>query len=93
MSAYELLIILRPDLDDADLEKSLQNVRDLVVQRSGEIRKEDLWGRRKLAYQIKHYGEGYYALLALEMPGSVVSDLKRLLTIEADVLRFLLTEI
>ena len=60
---YELMVLLDPDLSDEEISKTLEGLQDLIKENGGEIEGVDEWGRRSLAYEIRHKREGYYAVL------------------------------
>jgi len=89
MRAYELMYIVRPDLD----EESIQSVNDRVVavikDNGGQVEKTDLMGKRRLAYEIKGYHEGVYVLVQFQAEPTLVKELERQLRISDHVIRHL----
>ncbi|MCA9391908.1 30S ribosomal protein S6 [candidate division WWE3 bacterium] len=87
-SQYELMVILDPDMEEG---KSLDAVRSLVIDRDMEIKEEDLWGLRTLAYPINKKTQGRYALFYVSTNDrSKLVDLKKELNIHSAVLRYTL---
>ena len=87
---YELMYIVRPDLDDEALRAATESVGALVRGLGGEITKTSIWGRRRLAYEIDHLRDGQYVLAQVHLDGARVSELERALAIHDTVFRHLL---
>lgn len=87
---YELVFVLRPDLDDAQTRAAIERIQARITERGGEVRSTEPWGRRRLAYPIRKFREGYYGLVRFTLPGQRVQDLKNVLGISEEVLRFLI---
>ncbi len=90
MREYELVFIVRPDLDETAFGDIVDRVKGWITEAGGEINKTDLWGKRKLAYPIRKISEGQYVLLQTHMPPSFGVTLERNLRFLEPVLRFLL---
>jgi len=89
LARYELMCILRPDLDEAGLEASIERITALVGIAGGTIEKLERWGRRHLAYPIAGRTEGFYILQTFTGTGPIANELTRRLNINEDVLRSL----
>ena len=63
MRTYEALYIIAPNLDDDAIQAVVAGVENLITSNGGTIVRSEVWGRRKLAYEIKKHGEGFYVLL------------------------------
>jgi small subunit ribosomal protein S6 len=87
---YELMYIARPELDDEGLQAAVDSVEQLVNGVGGTVVHTTNWGRRRLAYEVKHLRDGHYMLLHLRMDGERVADLERALAIHETVFRHLL---
>ncbi len=87
---YELMYIVRPDLDDEALRAATESVGALVRGLGGEITKTSVWGRRRLAYEIDHLRDGQYVLAQMRLDGERVTELERALAIHDTVFRHLL---
>jgi len=88
---YELLYIVRPELDDEGVRGAVRSVRGVVEAQGGEIVKTTLWGKRRLAYEVRHLRDGHYVLVLLRLDGSKVAPVERALRIHETVFRHLLT--
>ncbi len=89
-SLYELMLILSPELRESEVKKKLKELVEMVEKAGGRVTEEDFWGRRKLAYPIKKNKEGIYTIYNLELPASLIDELKEHLRIEKDILRSML---
>jgi len=90
LNTYELIIILRPDLLEEKLESAIENVKKFITVRGGTIQDTQRWGKRRLAYRIKHFGEGVYILYRFQAKANQNRELENNLKISEDVLRHLL---
>jgi len=87
---YELMYIVRPELDDDGVRGAVKSVRTILENNGGEIVKTTLWGKRRLAYEVHRLREGYYVLVVLRLDGGKVADVGRALRIHDTVFRHLL---
>ncbi len=87
---YELMYIVRPELDDDGVRESVKSVRSILEANSGEIVKTTLWGKRRLAYEVNRLRDGYYVLVVLRLEGDKVAPIERALGIHDTVFRHLL---
>jgi len=91
MSKYEVMLIISPQLDEAAVKSCLDGVKEAIAAEEGRVLAEDLWGRRRLAYPLKGFQEGFMALLTFELGGQKTKSLSRKLNLEESVLRYLLS--
>ncbi len=87
MRPYELMIILDPDLDERTVAPSLETYLNLVRQDGGSVENVDVWGKRRLAYEINKKSEGIYAVVNLTATPATVKELDRQLTLNESVVR------
>lgn len=92
MREYELTVLIHPDLE-ADLEKPLTVVRDIVTANGGKIVSEDSWGKKRLAYRIAKEDFANYVYFDVELPGASVAKVDQTLNITDGVLRHLLVSV
>jgi small subunit ribosomal protein S6 len=90
MRPYELTYIVASDVDEEAFRNVLTQVQQWVEELQGRITETYQWGRRKLAYQISEYTEGYYITQQLEMPPQAVNALERNLRLYSPIIRHLL---
>ena len=89
MVAYEILLMLDPELPEKRQEEIVKRARDLVKKGGGKWVGHDVWGRRRLAYEIDHKGEGTYHLLTFQADPGTLDEISRVLKITDGVLRHL----
>lgn len=87
MRRYELMIILAPDLEERTVAPSLDQYLTVVKKAGGTVEKVDVWGRRRLAYEINKSAEGIYAVIDLTAEPAAVQELDRQLNLNESVLR------
>ena len=87
MRNYELMVILDPDLEERTVAPSLDTYLNVVRQDGGNIENVDVWGRRRLAYEIDKNAEGIYAVVTLNAEPATVKELDRQLGLNESVLR------
>ena len=87
MRHYEVMVILDPSLDERTVGPSLETMLSVVRTEGGKVDKVDIWGRRRLAYEIAKQAEGIYAVVDLTAEPATVSELDRQLGLNESVLR------
>jgi len=90
---YELVVIISPEVEDEKLEAIIDNISQLITERGGIISGVDRWGKRKLAYPIKHFMEGSYVLAQFKLKPALSQELEARLRISEEVLRHLLVKL
>jgi len=90
---YELVYIINPEVVDEALEATIGSVNQFVADKGGVISGEERWGKRKLAYPIKHFLEGNYVLTQFKMRPVWSKELEANLQISEEVLRHLLIKL
>ncbi|MHB1525937.1 MAG: 30S ribosomal protein S6 [Candidatus Dormibacteria bacterium] len=88
---YELFYIVRPDVDEEQVRTAMDEVASMVAGHGGEVTKSSLWGRRRLAYTIAGFTDGYYALKEISLPGEKLRELERQLILDERVIRQMIT--
>src|SRR6201981_4048375 len=86
MRHYEIMIILDPNLEERTVQPSLDQFLKVVTGGGGKVEKVDIWGKRRLAYQIQKKSEGFYAVVDLTAEPSVVLELERQLNLKGATL-------
>jgi len=87
MRAYEVMVILDPSLEERTVEPSLDKYLNVIRKDGGTVDNVDIWGRRRLAYEIKKNAEGIYALITLNAEPDTVKEFDRQLGLNESVLR------
>ena len=91
MRKYEVAFIVHPDLDDAAFKEVLDRVQSWIKDAGGNIINVDLWGKKKMAYEIRKQTEGQYVLIETEMPSSFCASLEHNIKLQESILRFMVT--
>ena len=87
MRTYEVMVILDPSLEERTVEPSLDKYLNVVRKDGGSVESVDVWGRRRLAYEINKQAEGIYAVVWLTAEPATVKELDRQLGLNESVLR------
>ena len=87
LRTYEVMVILDPSLDERTVAPSLDTYLNVVRQDGGAVESVDVWGKRRLAYEIDKNAEGIYAVIDLRAEPATVKELDRQLTLNESVLR------
>jgi len=87
---YEVLYIVRADLDDDKVQEVVKRVNTLIERSGGAAERTNLWGKRKLAYEVKHQKEGSYVLQDFRIDPQRIPELEAALKITEEVLRHLI---
>jgi small subunit ribosomal protein S6 len=87
MRQYEMMIILDPSLEERTVQPSLDQFLTVVTSAGGTVDKIDVWGRRRLAYEIDKKAEGIYTVIELNAEPDTVKELDRQLNLNEAVMR------
>ncbi|MCX6402362.1 MAG: 30S ribosomal protein S6 [Actinobacteria bacterium] len=87
MRNYEVMVILDPDLEERTVAPSLDTYLNVITKYGGTVNKVDIWGRRRLAFDINKKAEGIYAVLDLQCSPAAVAELDRQLSLNESVMR------
>ena len=85
---YEVVFIVRPDAADDAIKGIIQKVKEAVEGLNGRVNRVDEWGKRKMAFQIKKYSEGYYIFVDISSPPPASKEVERILRLNEDVIRY-----
>ncbi|BAD42302.1 30S ribosomal protein S6 [Symbiobacterium thermophilum] len=90
MRKYEMMVIARPDLDEAGLQALSDKIAELITSNGGTVESQDAWKKQRLAYEIKHLREGFYSVFNFTGEPRTANELNRVLKITDEVVRFLI---
>lgn len=90
MHEYEMMYILRPDLDEEAVGVATARMTELVTSNGGEVTKSEPWNRRRLAYPIGPHKDGQYVLMQYKLDPKASAELERTLRISEEVIRYLI---
>ena len=89
MRVYEVLFIVAPTVEESDLESLITQMSDVLTSQGAEVTKIDRMGRRRLAYPIQKFNEGYYVVLTVEGTGSEIAEIERRMRVIDTIIRYL----
>ncbi len=93
LQEYELVYIFNPEMTDEVLETRVNNISQFITGREGVVDGVDKWGKKKLAYPIKHFQEGNYVLTKFKMSPARCKELEANLRISEEIIRHLLIKV
>jgi small subunit ribosomal protein S6 len=91
MREYELVFIVHPDLEENAFKELVEKVQGWITEAGGTVSTVDVWGKRKLAYEMRKQKEGQYVLMKTLLPPAFSAQLERNLRFVEPVMRFLIT--
>ena len=86
---YEIMFIVRPDVEEADLDKLIEGFSANITAGGGEIKTVEKMGRRRLAYTVRKFNDGFYVLLNIAAPGNLIAEIERRLRVSEPVIKFI----
>lgn len=93
MKNYELLAIFKPSLDSDELDKAVDKISKEIKSAKGEVSSVDKMGRKKLAYDLQGYRDGFFTTMVVSIPADKIVDFKRSLKLNENILRFMFMEV
>ena len=90
MSAYELMYLVKPELDDQAVQQEIEKVGQLIQSNGGQVNKVTPWGKRRLAYTVHDQREGHYVVEEFDLDRTRVQEVERVLKISDTIFRHLL---
>lgn len=88
VNEYETIFILRPDLGDDAVDKAVERIRGAVALKQGAMLRDQSWGRRRLAYDIKRNNKGLYHYLHYAGPAGIVEEVERTIKMVEPIIKF-----
>ena len=92
MRTYELLSIIKPNIDSEEYDKLVAKMEETITSLEGKVLSTDKMGRKKLSYDIQKYRDGYFAVLTFEMEPNQVEKFRRQLRLNENIIRTMLLE-
>ena len=86
---YEVMFIVRPDMQDEDVDKLVANLESNANTAGAKIQTTERWGKRKLAYDVRRFSEGNYILLKVDADGKAIHEVERRLRVAEPVIKFI----
>lgn len=93
MNKYELMVIYNSGLKEDEVKKSISTLKDKIKDLKGEVTKEDYWGLKDLAYEIKKASKAYYFVVNTDMESDSAKNLTKWVSGQDSILRSLLTKV
>ena len=87
--SYEIMFIVRPDTDEAETEKLIETFSGYVTTGGGTVKTTEKMGRRRLAYTVKKFNDGFYVLLIVDSPASLIAEIERRLRVSEQVIKYI----
>lgn len=87
--SYEIMFIVRPDVDETELDKIIETFSGYITTGGGEVKSSEKMGRRRLAYTVKKFNDGFYILLVVAAPASLISEIERRLRVSEQIIKFI----
>ena len=87
--SYEVMFIVRPDVEEAELDKLIEGFSGNVTGGGGEVKSVEKMGRRRLAYTVHKFNDGFYVLMTIAADGSLVGEIERRLRVSEQVIKFI----
>lgn len=91
MNNYEGLFIIKPDLKEEDIKNAFKVIGETVSKAGGDVKKEDIWGKKPLVYPVKKFKEGYYYKLDFSAPPGSIEKMEGAYKLNANILRMMIT--
>jgi small subunit ribosomal protein S6 len=86
---YEVMFIIRPDLQEEDLDKLISNLESQAANAGATVKNVERMGKRRLAYLVRKFMDGFYVLLTVEADGKAIHEIERRLRVSEPVIKFL----
>ena len=93
MRNYELMTIFKPNLDAEEVDKLIEKIDSFITDFGGKVESTDKVGRKKLAYEIQNFRDGFFATTILALPADKVAEFKRQLRLNDNILRTMFMEV
>jgi small subunit ribosomal protein S6 len=93
MRTYELAVIIYPDAEEEELIATVDKIGQLITTNGGQVLESNVWGRRRLAYPIHKFREGYYVVMQVKLEQEGIRELERNLKLTEEVIRHLLVRV
>lgn len=86
---YEVMFIVRPDMEETDMDKLIEGFQGNVTSGGGEVKSTEKMGRRRMAYTVQKFNDGFYVLMTIAANGSLVGEIERRLRVSEQVIKFI----
>jgi small subunit ribosomal protein S6 len=93
MNKYEMMFIVRPDMEEAEIRKTAENMKKVLTDANAKVVEEKAMGQRELAYEINKFTTGYYFLFVVEANSEAEKEFNRVARINESLLRHLIVRV
>lgn len=93
MNKYEIMFVVRPDMEEAEIKKTAENMKKVLTDSKAKILEEKPMGQRELAYEIKKFTTGYYYLFIVEADAAAEQEFNRVARINESLLRHIIVKV
>ena len=93
MNKYEIMFIVRPDMEEAEIKNTAEEVKKVLTEKNATMVEEKAMGQRELAYEINKFSTGYYYLFVVEADSAAVKEFDRVARINESLLRHLVVKV
>ena len=93
MNKYEIMFIVRPDMEEAEIKKTAEEMKKVLTDGKANMLEEKAMGQRELAYEINKFTTGYYFLFVVEATAETVKEFDRIVRINESLLRHLIVKV
>lgn len=92
MRKYELMYIIRPDLEQEAVDAVVERIKEVIASQGGELLEHEVLGKRRLAYEIQKLNDGIYVLAKFQASPSAVNEIERVIRITDSIIRHLVVK-
>ena len=93
MNKYEIMFVVKPDMEEADIKKTAEEMKKVLTDSKAKVLEEKAMGQRELAYEINKYNTGYYYLFTIEANATAEEEFNRVARINEKVLRSIVVKV
>lgn len=93
MNKYEIMFIVRSDMEEAEIRKTAETMKKVLTDKNGKILEEKAMGQKELAYEINKLKTGYYYLYIVEANSEAIAEFERIVGINESLLRHLIIKV
>lgn len=93
MNKYEIMFIVRPDMEEAEIKKTAEDMKKVLTDENSTIIEEKAMGQKELAYEINKFTTGYYYLFVVESNSAAIKEFDRIVRINESLLRHLIVKV
>ena len=93
MNKYEIMFVVRPDMEEAEIKKTAEEMKKVLTDSKAKILEEKPMGQRELAYEVKKFTTGYYYLFVVEANAAAEQEFNRVARINENLLRHIVVKV